>query len=104
MTKVCTKCQRELPLENFRWKNKSQNKKHSQCRECQKLQEKQHYQESLDRRKAVLQTALNQKERNIFYVEKYKEQGCQKCGEKRFYVLDCHHIDESEKQIILANQ
>jgi hypothetical protein len=39
-TKKCTKCQRELPLDSFRWKNKAEGRKHSQCKECQKAQEK----------------------------------------------------------------
>ena len=97
LTKVCTKCKQELPLESFRWKNKSQNKRHSQCRECQKKQEKQHYQESLIRRESVLKTAYNQKEKNLELVEQYKQIGCQKCGEKRLYVLDCHHTKEEDK-------
>jgi hypothetical protein len=56
-TKKCTKCQRELPLDNFRWKNKAEGRKHSQCKECQKAQEKQHYQESRERRESVRMTA-----------------------------------------------
>ena len=39
-TKICTKCKRELSLDNFRWKNKAEGKKHSQCKECQSKQEK----------------------------------------------------------------
>lgn len=68
-TKVCTKCKRELPFDNFRWKNKSQNLKHSQCKECQKAQEKQHYQNSKERQQSVKSTAVFQKERNIILVE-----------------------------------
>jgi hypothetical protein len=55
--KKCTKCKRELPLDDFRWKNKAEGKKHSQCKECQKAQEKKHYQESLNRRESVRTTA-----------------------------------------------
>lgn len=95
--KICSKCKRELPLDNFRWKNKSLGKKHSQCKECQKKQEHEHYKNSSTRRQNVLQTAQNQKERNSLLVEEYKKKGCQKCGEKRLYVLDCHHKLENEK-------
>ena len=45
--KICTKCKRELPVENFRWKNKADNRRHSQCKDCQKAQEHQHYLEIL---------------------------------------------------------
>ena len=96
-TKVCTKCKQELPFDNFRWKNKSQNLKHSQCKECQKVQEKQHYQNSKERQQSVKSTAVFQKERNIMLVEQAKKCGCKKCGEKRNYVLDFHHIVAEEK-------
>ena len=96
-TKICTKCKQELPIENFRWKNKTEGRRHSQCRDCQKAQEKIHYRESLERRQNVLATAQSQKDRNISIVEQYKQLGCQKCGERRQYVLDCHHLQESSK-------
>lgn len=93
--KICTKCQRELPLDMFRWKNKSANKKHSQCKECQSKQEKIHYE---DRKEAVLARTLNAKERNFEYIKQQKSCGCAKCGEKRFYVLDFHHKNPEEKE------
>lgn len=96
-TKKCSKCKRELPLENFRWKNKSEGKKHSQCKECQRAQEKLHYQESISRRESVRNTTNCQKADNIRLVEKAKASGCIKCGEKRSYVLDFHHRESSTK-------
>ena len=102
-TKVCTKCKRELPFDNFRWKNKSQNLKHSQCKECQKVQEKQHYQNSKERQQSVKSTAIFQKERNIMLVEQAKSCGCKKCGEKRSYVLDFHHINAEDKINVIAH-
>ena len=60
-TKICTKCKRELPIENFRWKNKAEGRKHSQCKECQKVQEREHYRNSKERRDNVRDTANNQK-------------------------------------------
>lgn len=102
-TKVCTKCKRELPFDDFRWKNKSQNLKHSQCKECQKAQEKQHYQNSKERQQSVKSTAVFQKERNIMLVEQVKGCGCKKCGEKRSYVLDFHHINAEDKINVIAH-
>lgn len=96
-TKICTKCGRELSLDNFRWKNKSQGKKHSQCKECQSKQEHQHYLESETRRNAVKTLAQQQKQANLEYVEFRKECGCAKCGEKRKFALDFHHRNPNEK-------
>ena len=95
--KICTKCKRELPLDAFRWKQKSEGRRHSQCKECQRTAEKKYYQNNNDRKNSVLFTAKNQKEQNTMLVDEYKQKGCQKCGEKRIYVLDCHHLDASTK-------
>lgn len=96
-TKICTKCQRELPLDAFRWKNKAEGKKHSQCKECQQKQEHQHYQESKERRQRVRERADWSKKNNTTLVDYYRSFGCKKCGEKRFYLIDFHHKDPSLK-------
>lgn len=95
--KECTKCHKVLPWDNFRWKNKSLNKKHSQCKDCEKAADKKHYAESKERRENVKATANFQKQRNILLVENARKKGCQKCGEKRPYVLDFHHINPEDK-------
>ena len=96
-TKVCSKCKKELPLENFRWKNQSQGKKHSQCKQCQSQSDKKHYQESKERREAVRERADIQKDTNLEYVNLKKQQGCMKCGENRIWVLDFHHKNPQDK-------
>lgn len=96
-TKICTKCNRELPIESFRWKNKAENRRHSQCKECQRAQEKIYYQENIARKESVLNTTNAQRERNINIVNQFKMCGCAKCGEKRLHLLDCHHINPNEK-------
>ena len=102
-TKICSKCKRELPLDNFRWKNKTLGKRHSQCKDCQKSQEHKHYEESKERQYLVKERAKNQKDNNLSFIENLKQQGCSKCGDKRFYVLDFHHINPNEKENTLAH-
>ena len=41
--KECSKCHKILSWDNFRWKNKALNKKHSQCKECEKQADKKDY-------------------------------------------------------------
>lgn len=101
-TKICTKCKQELPWDSFRWRNKTANKKHSQCKECEKAQEKIHYQESAERRAAVRATADWQKENNLRIINEFKSSGCAKCRDKRLYVLDCHHLDPNTKTFEVA--
>ena len=33
-TKVCTKCGKELPIEEFNWRNKSKGTRRSECKYC----------------------------------------------------------------------
>ena len=102
-TKQCSKCKRELTIDNFRWRNKAQGKLHSQCKDCEKERDKIHYLESKARREAVKTTANSQKENNLNIVEQYKECGCQKCGENRKYLLEFHHIDPKTKVNTIAH-
>ena len=95
--KICTKCKKELPLDNFRWKNKAEGRKHSQCKDCQKAQEKERYQKDDARKEKLLEIAKSQRERNLIFIEQCKSCGCAKCGDKRTYVLDFHHIDPTQK-------
>ena len=96
--KQCSKCKRILPYNNFRWRNKAQGKLHSQCKDCEKERDKQHYKESLERQQKILGTAIQQKARNQEIIEDYKTCGCQKCGDQRSYVLDFHHKDKKLKE------
>ena len=102
-TKICSKCKQELPVSEFRWRNKTKGVLHSQCKECEKARDKIHYQESKVRRNAVNETAEFQKNRNMLIVEQARKCGCRKCGETRSYVLDFHHRIPEEKQNSLSN-
>lgn len=96
-TKMCTKCKRILPTSEFRWRNKAQGKLHSQCKSCEKERDKIYYQQNGNRRELAKERATTQKAKNLLVVEEAKQNGCQKCGDKRLYVLDFHHIDTSQK-------
>ena len=77
-TKICTKCGRDLPLTEYY--SRGGGKLRSECKQCHSNYVKNQY----AKRK-------NQAE-NIKI-----SQGCQKCGDKRGYVLDFHHIDPNIK-------
>lgn len=79
MNKICTKCGISKPEEDFYWRNKSQGIRRSECKECHKLWQKKTYNTNKD------------------IILKAKECGCKKCGDKRIYVIDMHHIDPSQK-------
>ena len=80
-TKVCTICQKELPIEDFNWRDKKKGIRRSECKSCHTK---------------YMQNRIAEKRK---YALQVKEQlGCAKCGEIRPYVLDFHHLDPSEKE------
>ena len=85
-TKICSKCHRELPLENFH-KNgfdKNGNQKYrGYCKDCANKIERERY----------------QKKKKFIESQKHK---CAKCGEDRVYILDFHHIDKNKKDFTIG--
>lgn len=80
-TKICTKCKKELPIDQFNWRSKAKGTRRSECKFCHSNYMKQKYQEK----------------KNI--VQELKSQcSCVKCGDSRGYVLDYHHINPEEKE------
>lgn len=84
-TKICTKCGRELPIDQFNFRNKAKGTRRSECKECHTSYMKQKYQE----KKNEIQTIKAQL-------------SCAKCGDKRGYVLDFHHLNPEEKENTIA--
>ena len=80
-TKICTKCKRELPIDQFNWRNKSKGTRRSECKFCHSEYMKQRYQS----KKEIIQDLKS-------------KCACAKCGDTRGYVLDYHHIDPSIKE------
>lgn len=44
-TKICSKCGRELPLNQFNWRNKTKGTRRADCKQCHCNYMKQKYQE-----------------------------------------------------------
>ena len=84
-TKVCTKCGKELSIEEFNWRSKAAGTRRSECKYCHSTYMKAQYQKKKD------------------IVQQMKsEQSCAKCGETRGYTLDYHHLDPSIKEESIA--
>ena len=84
-TKICTKCGKELPIEEFNWRSKAAGTRRSECKYCHSAYMKAHYQQKKDVIQQLKSTCK-----------------CAKCGESRGYVLDYHHIDPSVKENTVA--
>lgn len=84
-TKICTKCGKELSIEEFNWRDKKRGTRRSECKYCHSKFMKEQYQKKKD--------ALSKMKAEV---------GCAKCGDKREYVLDYHHINPDEKTSTIA--
>lgn len=95
-TKVCSSCQKDLPLSSYNWINESQNKRHSRCRECASIYARDYYAggEKVKQKKRV-------KKYRKDLIARFKEwkssQECSICGENCIECLDFHHLDPNEK-------
>ena len=84
-TKICTKCGKEKPIEEFGWRNKAKGTRRADCKECHSNYVKTQYHKRKD------------------FIRDLKSQcSCAKCGETRGYVLDYHHINPEEKDGTIA--
>ena len=97
--KICSKCGRELPLDNFSWKYKEKNIRQSRCKDCQSKIDREYYLSNLNRRQSIRERAKRDKAICRNYIKEYKENHCcEKCGENRYYLLDFHHIDNNKEK------
>lgn len=82
MQKQCTKCGKLKDINEFSWKDKKKKKRHTQCKECRQKKREKHKKETKEKIHDIRE-----------YVRHIKENGCcAKCGEKRWYLLDFHHL------------
>lgn len=99
-TKQC-KCGKELPLEEFPFKNKSKGVRGTTCKSCMREYGKKHYQEN--KSKYLESKKLNQDKyrlRNRQYVYDYlKNNNCTDCGESDPVVLEFDHKKDKEYNV-----
>lgn len=80
-TKICTKCQRELSIDQFNWRDKSKGTRRADCKDCHSGYMKNKYQE-----------------KKIEIQDLKKGRKCAKCGyDKCGAALDFHHINPKDK-------
>ena len=104
-TKICTKCGKEALETEFRWRNKSDGKRHSFCKECNKKKDRAFYAGSATRRKKL---RTRQKERykkkKTWYQDLRNKLKCSICGyNKCSYAIEFHHRDPSKKEYAVSD-
>ena len=94
-TKLCTKCGQVKPIFEFGLNKSKKDGLQCHCKECVKLYRKQHYENNKqyykDKAKAYRQAGRD------CLIEYKSHLICSECGESRWWLLDFHHTNPSEK-------
>ena len=95
--KKCGKCGETKARSEFHKHPTKKDGLQSMCKECRKEYIRAHYQKN---RGKYVGGNKDRRQRNREFVRDQKESGeCLRCGEKRWYVLDYHHVDGKEESI-----
>lgn len=92
-TKTCPSCNEQKLLSEY-YKNAGK------CKKCQHKYNKKHNEKNKDKY-SKYQRKANKKayDRGQTFMNKHRAIcGCQKCGEKRYWIIDYHHLDPNEKE------
>ncbi len=93
--KKCSSCGLTKEKSEFFFKNKEKNILQSICKECKREVDRKSYSENRNNRKLKIRQGAKRTKNKVreFYFEYKKNCECSVCGEKRWYVLDFHHLE-----------
>lgn len=97
--KQCSKCKVEKPSTEF---YKNGNKLTSYCKSCNKERVKKWRKTEVGKEK--WKEYRNDKVKRVReWLNEQKALGCERCGDKRYYVVDFHHKDPSTKKFTIGS-
>ena len=103
-TKKCGICEEELPATSEFFASRTLKTKiilQGNCRKCQKEYRKKHYENNKD--KYIQKARVYNKKVSDWFDEYKSNLTCSNCPESRWWVLDFHHLDPSEKEYSLGH-
>lgn len=96
MKKQCSRCKRDLPIEEFAWKNKAKGQRKARCRQCVKDYKDQHYQDNREdyvAKQAVRNNDLLEEVR-LAICQYLIEHPCVDCGFDDIRALEFDHRED----------
>jgi len=91
--KHCIDCKSNKELNEFPF-DKSRNRYLSVCKKCTAIRTENYRQQHKDKWRQSTKIHSTKRKNAI---DEWKSQGCVKCGDKRHYVIDAHHLDPTKK-------
>lgn len=104
MTKTCSLCKTEQPIEHFAIRNRSKMTYQSWCKPCKQVYESEHYRKNAKRREQIKnQGAKAQAKARIWLLDYISDKFCVDCGERDLVVLEFDHRDPKTKSASISN-
>ena len=95
--KFCPKCEKDKFINDFHNNSTKKDGLQAICKDCRKIYHKKHYEKN--KKRYINQNTILRK-RNSEFIKRYKvTQKCSKCSEKRWYVLDFHHVKGKDNEV-----
>ncbi len=95
-TKICSKCKKNKPINEFNWRNKKAQKRNPSCKDCTRKAIRRHYEDNKDYYKAKAKAKPYHQiiiDRNKRITKEHLEKHpCVDCGEKDIRVLHFDHV------------
>lgn len=96
--KKCGKCLVEKAKEEFAKNSSKKDGLNTQCKVCHNAYKKEHYKRN--KQTYIDNSSKNRIKFKEWFIEEIKSKlSCIKCGEDRYWVLDFHHRDPTEKDL-----
>ncbi len=94
--KKCSKCKKEKPIEEFNFKNKAKKIRQRSCRQCTRLEIRNHYYRNKEYylKKTKERNTKKREEVKRFILDFLLKHPCVDCGENNPVVLDFDHRDD----------
>ena len=98
---LCNKCNKDKPVEEFGWKNKTAGIRQKYCKACHNLLYGRGWYEKNRTKQLLMVAERRRRYKNIsrsFLIEYFKTHPCVDCGEPDPVVLELDHVDRKTKK------
>jgi hypothetical protein len=99
--KYCPQCKKNKELNDFSNNKRNQDGKQRTCKVCMAEHQSKHYNKNKEKYFEREKEYIKTKQNRINILK--SECGCKKCGDKRYYVLNFHHINPNEKEFNIGD-
>ena len=102
ITRICSKCKRDLPLSNYVWRFKSKGIRKHNCKDCDKIYKAEYYRNNSEKCKAKV--AQDKRDRVALFKQYKSNLKCAACPESESCVIDFHHVDPTTKKFDVSQK